>query len=192
MNGSSEQAVIVKAREEVKITVLPTELFTEAGYSKESVEALCSYEGLQEDGSKVSVASDGTFVMPEGNISIDVTTIILYQVHVTASPVAETSVQLVRTGYTLMDSLLTEWSSATGGGSVNLYAAEGDSLIFGIVSTDAEWNQYYKTYVGGGGTSYEDFNDGDTFVVPASKCVFNTVSGYRVTAYEYTTNEVPV
>ena len=192
VNGSSEQEVIVKAGEEIKITVLPMELFTEKGYSKESVEALCSYEVLQEDGSKVSVASDGTFVMPKGNISIDVKTITLYQVHVTASPVAETSVQLVRNGYTLMDSLLTEWSSATGGGSVNLYAAEGDSLTFGVVSTDDEWNQYYKTYIGGGGTSYEQYNDGDMFFVPASKCVFNTVSGYRVTAYEYTTEEVPV
>ena len=192
VNGSSEQEVIVKAGEEVKITVLPTELFTEEGYSKESVEALCSYEVLQEDGSKVFVDSDGTFVMPKGNVSIDVTTITLYQVHVTASPVAETSVRLVRTGYTLLDSLLTEWSSATGGGSVNLYVAEGDSLTFGVVSTDDEWNRYYKTYVGGGGTSYEQYNNGDTFFVPACKCVFNTVSGYRVTAYEYTTNEVPV
>ena len=114
VNGSSEQEVIVKAGEEVKITVLPTELFTEVGYSKESVEALCSYEVLQEDGSKVSIDSDGTFVMPKGNASIDVTTITLYQVHVTASPVAETSVQLVRNGYMLLDNLKTEWSSASG------------------------------------------------------------------------------
>ena len=192
VNGSFEQEVIVKAGEEVTITVLPTELFTEGGYHKESVEVLCNYKVLQEDGSEVLVASDGTFVMPEGNISIQVTTITLYQVHVTASPVAETSVRLVRNGYTLLNNLKTEWSSASGGGSVDLYAAEGDSLTFGVVSTDDEWNQYYKTYVSGGGTSYEDFNDGDTFVVPASKSVFNTVSGYRVTAYEYTTNEVPI
>ncbi len=192
VNGSSEQEVIVKAGEEVTITVLPIELFTEGGYHKESVEALCNYEVLQEDGSEVLVASDGTFVMPEGNLSIEVTMITLYQVHITASPVAETSVRLVRNGYTLLDSLQTEWSSASGAGSVDLYAAEGDRLTFGVVSTDDEWNQYYKTYVGGGGTSYEDFNDGDTFVVPASKCVFNTVSGYRVTVYEYTTNEAPV
>ena len=192
VNGSSEQEVIVKAGEEVTITVLPTELFTEGGYCKESVEMLCNYKVLQEDGSEVLVTSDGKFLMPEGNLSIQVTTIMLYQVHVTASPVAETSVRLVRNGYTLLNNLQTEWSSASGGGSVDLYAAEGDSLTFGVVSTDDEWNQYYKTYVGGGGTSYEDFNDGDTFVVPASKCVFNTVSGYRVTAYEYTTNEAPV
>ncbi len=192
VNGSSEQEVIVKTGEEVTITVLPIELFTEGGYHKESVEALCNYEVLQEDGSEVLVALDGTFVMPKGNLSIEVTMITLYQVHITASPVAETSVRLVRNGYTLLDSLQTEWSSASGGGSVDLYAAEGDRLTFGVVSTDDEWNQYYKTYVGGGGTSYEDYNHGDTFVVPASKCVFNTVSGYRVTAYEYTTNEAPV
>ena len=192
VNGSSEQEVIVKAGEEVTITVLPMELFTEGGYHKESVKALCSYKVLQEDGSEVFVDSDGTFVMPQGNLSIQATTIVLYQVHVTASPVAETSVQLVRNGYTLLNNLQTEWSSALGGGSVDLYAAEGDRLMFGVVSTDDEWNQYYKTYVGGGGTSYEDFNDGDMFVVTASKCVFNTVSGYRVTAYEYTTNEAPV
>ena len=192
VNGSLEREVIVKAGEEVTITVLPTELFTEDGYHKESVEALCNYEVLQEDGSHVFVDSDDTFVMPQGNLSIQVTTIVLYQVHVTASPVADTSVQLVRNGYTLLDNLQTEWSSASGAGSVDLYAAGGDSLTFDVVSTDDEWNQYYKTYVGGGGTSYEDYKDGDTFVVPASKCVFNTVSGYRVTAYEYTTNEAPV
>ena len=192
VNGSSEQEVIVKAGEEVTIMVLPTELFTEGGYHKESIEALCNYKVLQEDGSEVLVASDGTFLMPEGNLLIQVTTITLYQVHITASPVAETSVQLVRNGYMLLDNLKTEWSSASGGGSVDLYAAEGDRLTFGVVSTDDEWNQYYKTYIGGGGTSYEDYDDGDTFVVSASKSVFNTVSGYRVTAYEYTTNEVPV
>ena len=48
VNGSSEQEVIVKAGEEVTITVLPTELFTESGYHKESVEALCNYKVLQE------------------------------------------------------------------------------------------------------------------------------------------------
>ena len=166
--------VIIKAGEEVMITVLPTELFTEGGYYKESVEALCNYEVSQEDGSEVLVASDGTFVMTEGNLLIQVTTITLYQVHVTASPVEETSVRLVKNGYTLLNNLKTEWSSASGGGSVDLYAAEGDRLMFGVVSTDDDWNQYYKTYVGGGGTSYEDYNDGDTFVVSASKCVFNT------------------
>ena len=40
VNGNSEKKVIVKEGEEVTITVLPTELFTEGGYCKESVEAL--------------------------------------------------------------------------------------------------------------------------------------------------------
>ena len=112
VNGSSEQEIVVKAGEEVTITVLPTELFTEGGYCKESVEALCNYKVLQEDGSEVLVASDGKFLMPEGNLSIQVTTIMLYQVHITASPVAETSVRLVRNGYTLLNNLKTEWSTA--------------------------------------------------------------------------------
>ena len=129
VNGSSEQEVIVKEGEEVTITVLPTELFTEGGYHKESVEVLCNYKVLQEDGSEVLVASDGTFLMPEENLLIQVTTITLYQVHIIASPVAETSVQLVRNGYMLLDNLQTEWSSALGAGSVDLYAAEGDAII---------------------------------------------------------------